>query len=683
MKPPLGLGIALAVAVAALRVQGGPGPSADRVAVPPPASSAHHRRANVIAPDLYQGCTAFLAAPAEAEERYPHDSNRGAAKSVVDRFFGLGADGKLTSLQGVHFAIALVPDPRHTNLSLTFDREMVAIQQAAQDEGYTYDTSWLPWQTESQTFARMDDEQRASDETDQREACPGVLMFRRSVREQNLAPQSTGSARPSQNAPAPWNSGWPYDHALVVLVVGEQPTAGINQTQWNNALTWLGESASPGNAPVSTPRVLRILGPSFSGSLVSLERNLAALPHAPNRFPSAATPIAILSGMVSSCSSARWFEQRIRALRPSISEASAGISFGSFTENDELQIYRFLNYLKVKGTDTQTVAIVSEDETAYANPPSHEDAEDRTGTPAQPSPCEFPYALANRPLHLSYPRDISALRHAYEQQSVFASASSEHSAHPILQETQTKEGGTSEPSASDTIQSFSGSVTPVAEEAILYGIVSFLRAHHSHYIVLRSTNPLDFIFLSRFFHRAYPEGRVVTVGSDLLFRREIDTTEFRGVLALSSYPLLSPDQHWTYVSQLQAPPPDAPHTHRVIDSQMEGDYLAGRYVFSVEPKDARADALQLPYKENLPNFADPFWMHNSSDPLASVQAPTWLAVVGRDGYWPVAVLNDRSTPHGRLECDDPQSSRSEHGANPLKAGVTQPPRLLRHPPWSR
>ena len=41
--------------------------------------------------------------------------------------------------------VVTVPDPVHTHLSLQFDRTLEALQQALQDEKFTYDSSWLPW----------------------------------------------------------------------------------------------------------------------------------------------------------------------------------------------------------------------------------------------------------------------------------------------------------------------------------------------------------------------------------------------------------------------------------------------------------------------------------------------------------------------------------------------------------
>ena len=53
----------------------------------------------------------------------------------------------MQALPDVHFAIALVPDPVSTHLSLLFDRIVESTQQAVQDDNYSYDASWFPWET--------------------------------------------------------------------------------------------------------------------------------------------------------------------------------------------------------------------------------------------------------------------------------------------------------------------------------------------------------------------------------------------------------------------------------------------------------------------------------------------------------------------------------------------------------
>ncbi len=601
-------------------------------------------------------CTAYLP-PVEAASAAASDSNRGVAFKVVQSFFGPEA-ARARLPAGVRYTIALAPDPVHTNLSLVFDREISLIQQSAQDEGYEYDSSWLPWSSsEAPPLDSLADRQYEETLTEQRQTCPGILLFRR-------APQTNAAAERS------------YDSALAVLVVGEQATGGVNQKQWANAVDWLARHAS--RAPPADDGILRVLGPTFTGSLVSLERDLHVIYARPeddvragrDRIKAVATqpsgsetagaqaaiplkqlfPAArIFSGTVTSCSAIHWFQQQLGR----DAGENQRLYFGSFQENDALHLFRFLNYLQGQGTDAKDVAILSEDETAYASLP-------RKRASSEESVCDFPYSPLNRPVHLVYPRDISALRDAYQKESVFESTSGtpkDHTTHLVLEESGGSEAGAPSRDVTDTVVPLSGSLAALDEEASLYGVVSFLRTHHTRYLVLRCSNPLDFLFLTRFFHRAYPEARVVTVGADLLFRREIDTTEFRGVLSLSSYPLLPREQHWSQITQWSWD--QEPHTHLIFDGHLsEGQYIAARYLLQDEAVEWRGKPASLPLVVSAqtgeqplklnrvvptPDYTEPFWF--SAEPPAAdkipTHPPTWLVAVGRDGYWPVAVLNDK------------------------------------------
>ena len=125
------------------------------------------------------GCSAYASTGAAKPETGPQDENSGAATGVIDSFFSLDG-GKNPALPStVRFAIALAPDPRHTNLSVMFDREMALLVQAAQDQGYDYNSSWLPWKSESSpALSHLGDRQYADDLSSQRENCPGVVLFR-------------------------------------------------------------------------------------------------------------------------------------------------------------------------------------------------------------------------------------------------------------------------------------------------------------------------------------------------------------------------------------------------------------------------------------------------------------------------------------------------------------------------
>jgi hypothetical protein len=577
----------------------------------------------------------------------PKESDGDGEAFEVWRKFARGDTGQGLNLT---FAIALVPDPVHTHLSLAFDRAMAAVQAGAQDESYDFDSSWLPWQLHPSSFPLRIDERQEKKAIAAREGCPGLLLFR--------------------NADVTKKD---YADALVVLVVGEQPTAGINQLEWNCAISLIQRRMQPAedganlcDAPsdktINSGSIsnLRILGPTFSGSFTSLVHLLE-----PNRMYAFGN-ITILSGGVGSCKLIHDFEAKEA---PRL--ANDGMRFAVFGENDERKLYRLLHYLELRGERASDVAIISEDETAYGasalslKRKSADRSEDPNRAQAQsspvPDPCNYlsglsadlkPDSLST--VNLFYPRDISALRTAYQEQSLLGgSPGSGVDAAPY----RTALRSSLEDSASgdaDTIRSYSGQQTALDQEAELYELVSFLRAHHTRYLVLRCTNTLDDLFLTRFFRRTYPEGQIITMGSEDLFRREVDTSEFRGTMMLSNFPLIPRQQHWARLSKAQKDP------HRVFATDvMEGTYIAARFLLDQNPETLEGITYEqfgkVPtaahfnhFKENIPEYADPFWQHAGDAHPSCTRPPTWLAAVGVDGNWPIALLQDPKNTHNDL-----------------------------------
>jgi hypothetical protein len=150
----------------------------------------------------------------------------------------------------LNFVIATVPNPVQTHLPLLFDRSVEAIQQAVQDEGYTYDGSWFPWDDTAKDHDSSSDEELAKALKEKQHRQPGVLVFRRGLDH-------------------PVEQRQPYSGGLIVFLVGEQPTGGIDDAQFEAALQWLTTLQ-----PNLTKGTLRILGPTFTGSLPSLARQL-------------------------------------------------------------------------------------------------------------------------------------------------------------------------------------------------------------------------------------------------------------------------------------------------------------------------------------------------------------------------------------------------------------------------
>lgn len=578
-------------------------------------------------------CQAFEYPAAASNQGGDADRNpnkNGEIARLIDRFlYGSAQKQRLTPGElppGIRIMIATIPDPRHTHLSLQFDRTLEAVQQAAQDERYTYDSAWLPWKTERIEYGSLTDRNAEMKEAAEREVCPGLVLFRRGM--SAAAPADCKDAL----GLAPRSGDAPYQCGLFVFVVGELPTGGLNRIQWDNALHWIDGHANR-NRPDKT---LRVLGPNFSGSMPSFVRALEDT----GMYAGTFTSTLLYTGRIRGCASWRWLNRELNpppSPGPPPTTVKLPVRVADFEENDALQTDRLYRYLKDRGHRLSEIAILSEDETAYGGLPDAAARSSETDF-AEGSSCNPEYHEGDRPVHLYYPRDISAVSSAYQEQSIFSpgtkSDSSGGQTHTVLR----PESGAGVHEETDTIAPFSGNNLALTQEAQLYGLVNTLKTHGIRYIVLRSTNSLDYLFLTRFMHRAYPTAYIITAGSDLLFGREVDSTEFRGVVSLSSFPLLPRGQDWTL--QIENVPQ---HAHRVFGAYtMEGAYLASRFLMTdpgVSADEARShQPFRHKAKADIPDYALPFWESGSGS--TETEPATWLAVIGRDGYWPLATLKD-------------------------------------------
>ena len=150
--------------------------------------------------------------------------------------------------------IATVPNPELTHLSLSFDRYVESITWALDDgdldkESYSFDGYWFPWHT---------DGKEDTSERERRSDTPGILLFRRN-------PQHPDAKYPH-----------PERDLLLVFLVGETPTSGINRAAFEKAWSYatkLADTELPicRNAKSSSRSCVAIVGPSFTGSLPSLK----------------------------------------------------------------------------------------------------------------------------------------------------------------------------------------------------------------------------------------------------------------------------------------------------------------------------------------------------------------------------------------------------------------------------
>jgi len=595
--------------------------------------------------------------------------------------------------KNIRFVVASLPDPVHTHMALLFDREIETIQKAAQASGYLFSRAWMPWDISTHPESTDFTVRRAQDQfRDQKESLPGLMIFQKSRDNPGETPD-----------------------ILFVFVVGETPTGGLRAEQFQNALN-IRQSilADAGLRPTEKEATtLRIYGPAFSGSLISLDAILYAQKPR-NRF----SAIVIRSGSVSSHSAVRDFCESTRSEWPDpkpgpnskiAPEASGRPDFATFQFTDQYQEYYLSVFFHDRHESHSHVAVLSEDETAFGNQehlpgtPRHEArkrAKERTDAaqraaktstttniekedePTDPCPVDPPDPKV--PLtRLYFPREIAQLRDAY-QQNIKTQALTGTANPPPETRLPLSLGVTG--NDDDSVAPYSPSQTPLSQESIMQAIVATLRKQHSKIVIIRAGDPLDMVFLARYLRQNYPQARVVTSGADLLMAYDVSDPRFHGILAVASYPLLN--GVYFPMWSTEGPPEadksedadEAKKTKRVrevqrlfSDSFAVGGFNAFLSLLAADPSAPTSvsgpalDAKSGAQHQSAPSDTKPDSPHLPAAPCTQPECPAlppasyaqfglpsflrdddkswrphlWLITVGRDGYWPVAVLDDK------------------------------------------
>jgi hypothetical protein len=655
------------------------------------------------------------------------------AKCPLDQFKIPGV-----SPETVHVIIALAPDPVHTNLPLFFDRQMDAVEQAAQDCGWIFDEALMPWDNRNHIEATDFRTRIAQKDRDaERENQPGILVFRRRflndhtpdrsttndpsvlhsldpcgimhepvaastskepLHEVNKVPSKTLVPKLQNKVltitkalPAPGHLGEHLHahhgdvgtlHKLLILVVGETPTSGIRKTQFRNAVSLINRIF--GSKP---PNVFRILGPTFSGSMQSLAELLTCSKSSIAYPCTKVSNVTINSGTVTGRDSVTTFNAIFKSdeAPSSIPHPAIGtekvkrqINFHTLQEYDENAEALFLEFACERDYQSEKIAVLSEDETAYGN-----------SLPSQPlnkpADCTQPDSLEPAILHVYFPREISQLRSAY--QKALASDTSHQDRVPRSTLPLDLESASSD---DDTVAQYAGKQLPLSQEAVLLGIVTELKKHSTELVLLRATNPLDQLFLARYLRQAYPQGRVIIGGADLLFSREIQDARLHGVMALTTYMLSPGEEHLFHRKNDHNV---RKHSDRVFSgSDAVGTYNAmtlllvdpplmpgNKDMMEAAEKDRAAlrEQFHCPKESFIAHLAQYDWpwlaFHKTSD--LTFRPPVHLSVLGHGGFWDLAVLDpykllnakgkNQDTGALPLVCDPEAAQLSTEKQSPL------------------
>jgi len=532
-------------------------------------------------------------APKSADvEKTGESDYRGEMDHLLEQYCQDGTEQKKCSLQDENFVVAIVPDPVHTHLALYFDRTIDTIEEALQDDGYIFYQAIVPWDQE--THPESDDftlRLTAKRYQEGKEHLPGVMLF-----------------RPSGDLYAPKDP-------LIVMLVGENPTGGVEEEQFSNAIHQILDRTGTKRKDELS---LRILGPTFSGSLSSLKRLLTC-----EKIP-CYKKTTILSGTISGRDAVDDFQQTLKNFQI-IEPGPPKITFDTFQESDRVMLERFIEFIARDGYGNRNypvshIAELSEDETAYGS--------------MRHSAIQFAFPDV---LQLYFPREISQLRAAYQDNSAAGTGADRL---PI-QALPHNYGVTG--ADDDTVASFSQKQTPLSQEAVLLSIVTELRKHAIEFVVLNATDPLDTLFLSHYLRKAYPQGRIVTINADMLFPREVEDTSLHGILAISTYSVAPSANHqfhqlWQTKTERMFPSSSEIGTYNAMHSLITAEVSTPLYTcIRSEAENECTDRLWS--RETILYLIQYGWRERGHGEFSKYHAPpVRISALGHDGYWPLANL---------------------------------------------
>lgn len=490
--------------------------------------------------------------------------------------------------------IATLPDPFDSHLDFRYDTQLEAIQLAFGDAGFLLDRFWLPQRGDSlRVFDGRDSVRVAA-----HDRYPGVILFRR----------ATGGA------PA----------LRLLYVVPEMPTGGVHKEAMVAALRERERLMAPVRDAVRcrtagascglADDTIRVVGPTFSGTVPSVERVLGAwLATRPG------TSASLVSG------TATRFDDRLT----SAAESASRIRFRTTINPDALLDSALrCRVLPTLGLLRSQVLLLVESSTAYGQ---------AFGSGAGSAP---PAAAACDTAHATLGARDTTQFHSIRFPMAISSLREEYARHPEAERPATPLAGTraqaripitlTDPAHPKERPPVLSPLTPPALDLQLAEIARVVRDNRIRAVGLLASDVRDKLFLGEELRKRARDVQLFTYESELLYARPDYAPALRGMLVFSSYPLIPSMQAW---------------------SSRRADWLM-----------SSSDGALGSYNAALVLLGQPALMREYGRPLADsgsrgTAPPVWLSVVGSGGLAPVAVIDEYRDPHRMVAGSEPESRR--------------------------
>jgi hypothetical protein len=556
----------------------------------------------------------------------------------------------------IKFMIATLPDPKYSHSTEEFDSGIEALQAAVADAGYSLDSFYLPWDP-----LHLSPVEPAN--AKELEMQPGLILFKRKCAEDEECDY----------------------RLLLTFLIGETPTTGVQRLALSSALeqTWRVAAEFPQDRSVNCHSKLgcselSLLAPFFTGSTFSLVETLRHFDAwlVAQKVPGHPLKVTIISGSATAVDQKGFLplevSQALLFQNPTF-RATEGY-------NPEMRDAFVSEYLSgTLGARPEEIAILRESGTGYGqnskntgtlvgflrflnNLIDHPDNEESKAASAllpqviqaagglqnkikqarndkdkrkakrnfydllqgkldllelhDPMELRYDYQDSLKYLDMPFPIHISELRGAEEAKLMSQPTSLSFAPQVFFPAMTTQTEG------QDSIPPFSD-LDKTAADRVMANLLGTLAREDYHFVGIYATDPQDIIYLAQQVRRRCPDTLLFTFGADLLFVNPDVVNDLRGMLVITTYPLITLNQHWTY------PWMGNENHHQFVNDSAEGVYNATMALLD------RAE-LMLEYESPfaLPDYGRP---------------PGWIMAVGKESLQPIALLPQTSPLSDRYQ----------------------------------
>lgn len=516
------------------------------------------------------------------------------------------------------FMVALVPDPIDSEMPAAFDQALEGIQRGFAKSFFLFDRRWLPWRLAG-TPATKERLHRST---------PGLLLFRRDGVLTGIGNSFFRMDRNQGCRSAASQEGEGAKRCLLgVFLVGETPKRGIHQAAFVEALRLI-QALSRGDA---ARRPLKILGPTYSGSLESLRLALKAgvqdsvlLSPEIEIVTGSATAIETDSERSSGSAQTMAADDRLEQLLAAETRG-ARVTFSRTVIPDAILQSAALGELREKmGWKLDKLALITEGDTTYG-----QRLERQVCPPNYPA-CSN--SAVDEALILHFPSHVAAMRNA----SAAAAAGKPQAAPPEAvaiapQQTELDLSLTDQGRAADSVPELSPLTAPDDEQAMANLLAAISREGIS-YVGILATDVRDKLYLAERIRQFSPDVTLFTFDGDLLYAHRKMQASMNGMVVISTFHLFTEGGAGLH----GADPGDANHRRQFTSEIQEGIYHAVRAL--LDPQTKRRE--------------------QQRDPVLG-----WISVTSNGSLWPLlsvelARQDLRLRGFHVLALEDPDSNRN-------------------------